>query len=106
MEALRLDPPIPLSTLHITTSECKLDNGELLPKDTRFILNFFCNINISGHLSSYPYELTLCHVYDRTKFQHFVFDRISVNEQTYSLHAFEVLLKRCFILLLCKDVHD
>ena len=41
MEALRLDPPIPLSTLHITTNECKLDNGELLPKGTRFMFNLF-----------------------------------------------------------------
>ena len=41
MEALRIDPPIPFSTMHVTTGECKLANGELLPKGTRFSFNFF-----------------------------------------------------------------
>ena len=41
MESLRLDPPIPLSTIHVTTEDCKLHTGELLPRGTRFMFNFF-----------------------------------------------------------------
>lgn len=39
MEALRLDPPIPLVTIHETTADSKLGNGEVLPKGTRFTFN-------------------------------------------------------------------
>ena len=41
MEALRLDPPIPLSTIHETTADCKLINGEYISKGTRFSFNFY-----------------------------------------------------------------
>ena len=39
MEAIRLDPPIPMTTIHETTGDCKLLNGEYLPKGTRFSFN-------------------------------------------------------------------
>lgn len=41
MEALRLDPPIPVSTMHKVTEDCRMHNGELLPRGTRFMFNFF-----------------------------------------------------------------
>ena len=40
MEALRLDPPIPLSTIHETIGDVKLHNGERIPKGTKFAFNF------------------------------------------------------------------
>ena len=47
MEALRLDPPIPLSTMLITTEDVRLGKdshekkADVLPKGTRFMFNFF-----------------------------------------------------------------
>ena len=39
MEAIRLDPPIPITTVHKTTADTKMSNGEKLPKGTRFTFN-------------------------------------------------------------------
>ena len=39
MEALRLDPPINLTTIHETVGNVKLQNGHIVPKGTRFAFN-------------------------------------------------------------------
>ena len=41
MEAMRLDPPIPITTVHETTQDTKLCNGAIIPKGTHFLINMF-----------------------------------------------------------------
>lgn len=38
-EAIRLDPPISVTTIHKTTADAKLGSGEKLPKGTHFMFN-------------------------------------------------------------------
>lgn len=40
MEALRIDPPLALSSFSETTTDVKLPNSERLPKGTKFSINF------------------------------------------------------------------
>ena len=40
MEALRIDPPLALSSFSETLTDVKLPNGERLPKGTKFSFNF------------------------------------------------------------------
>ena len=38
MEALRLDPPVPMTVIHTTTADCKIESGERIPKGTKFAI--------------------------------------------------------------------
>jgi len=41
MEAMRLDPPIPITTVHETTEDLKLKTGQRVPKGTNFCVNMY-----------------------------------------------------------------